>query len=71
MLDLASEVAKLHIITSTFRQKSHLSLVLNTEQKGVVHRRVASTCSCKHARARLPLIETVRFAESLRKLALV
>ena len=32
-----------------------------------MHRRVASTCSCEHARGRLPLIEAVRFAESLRK----
>ena len=31
--------------------------------------RVATTCPCEHARARLPLIEAVRFAESLRKLA--
>ena len=35
----------------------------------MVHRRVASTCSCEHARAHLPLIEAVRFAESLRKFA--
>ena len=71
MLDLASEVAKLQgrFVLSTFIQKSHSSLVLNTEHNGVMHRRVASTYSCKHARARLPLIEAVRFAESLRKLA--
>ena len=31
--------------------------------------RVASTCSCEHASARLPLIEAERFAESFRKLA--
>ena len=36
---------------------------------GLVHCRVAFTCSCEHARARLPLIEAVRFAESLRKQA--
>ena len=35
----------------------------------MVHRRVASTCLCEHARAHLPLIEAVRFAQSLRKLA--
>ena len=71
MLDLANEVVKLQIrlVLSTFRQKSHSPLVLNTERNGVVHRRVASTCSCEHARVRLPLIEAVRFAESLRKLA--
>ena len=34
-----------------------------------MHRRVASTCSYEHVRARLPLIDAVRFAESLRKLA--
>ena len=71
MLDLANDVAKLqgrHVL-STFRQKSHLSLVLNTDHNGVVHHRVASTCSCEHARARLLSIEAVRFAESLRKLA--
>ena len=68
MLDLANEVAKLQgrLILSTFRQKSHSSLVVNTEHNGVAHRRVASTCACEHARARLPLIEAVRFAESLR-----
>ena len=71
MLDLANKVAKLQgrLVLSTFRQKSHSSLVLNTEHYGVVHRRVASTCSCEHESVRLPLIETVRFAESLRKLA--
>ena len=71
MLDLVNEVAKLQgrLALSTFRQKSHSSLVLNTDHNGVVHRRVASTCLCEHARARLPLIEAVRFAESLRKLA--
>ena len=71
MLDLANEVAKLqgHLFLSTFRQKSHSSLVLNTEHNGVVHRYVASTCSCEHARARLLSIEAVRFTESLRKLA--
>ena len=71
MLVLENEVAKLqgHFILSIFRQKSHLSLVLNTEHNGVMHCRVASTCSYEHARARLPLIEAVRFAESLRKLA--
>ena len=72
MLDLANEVAKLQgrLVLFTFRQKSHSSLVLNTEHNGMVHRRVASTCSCEHARARLLLIEAVRFAESLRKLPL-
>ena len=71
MLDLANEVAKLQgwLILSTFRQKSHSPLVLNTEHNGVVQCRVTSTWSCEHARARLPLIEAVRFAESLRKLA--
>ena len=71
MLDLANEVAKLqgHLFLSTFRQKSHSSLVLNKEHNGVVHQRVASTCSCEYARARFPLNEAVRFAESLRKLA--
>ena len=71
MLDLANKVAKLQsrLVISTFRQKSHSSLVLNTDHDGVVHCRVAFTCSCEHARARLPLIEAVRFAESLRKLA--
>ena len=71
MLDLANKVAKLQcrLVLSTFRQKSHSSLVLNTEHNGVMHRRVASTCSCEHARARLILIEIVRFVESLRKLA--
>ena len=71
MLDLANEVAKLqgHLVLSTFRQKSHSSLIFNTEHNGVVHRRVASTCSCEHARARFPIIKAVRFAESLRKLA--
>ena len=71
MLDMANEVAKLQgrLILSTFRQKSHSSLVLRTEHNGVVHRRVASTCSCENTRARLPLIEAVRFAESFRKLA--
>ena len=71
LLVLANEVAKLqgHFVLSTFRQKSHSSLVLNTEHNGVVHRRVASTCSCEHARARLPLIKAERFAESSRKLA--
>ena len=68
MLDLANEVVKLQgrVVLSTFRQESHSSLVLNTKHNGVVHRRVASTCSCEHARARLPLIEAVRFAEILR-----
>ena len=71
MLDLANEVAKLQgrLILSTFVQKSHSSLILNTEHNGVVHCRVASTCSCEYARARLPLIMAVCFAESLRKLA--
>ena len=71
MLDLANEVSKIqdHLVLSTFRQKLHSSLVSNTEHNGVVHRRVSSTCSCEHTRARLPLIEAVRFAESLRKLA--
>ena len=71
MLDLANKVAKLQgrLVLSTFRQKSHSSLVLNTEHNGEVHRRVASTCSCEHARARCPLIEAVRFAKSLRKVA--
>ena len=62
MLDLAN-------VLSTFRQKSPSSLVLNTEHDGVVHQRVASTCSCEHARARLSLIEAVRFAGSLLNLA--
>ena len=63
MLDLANEVNKVHgrLDLSTFRQKSHSPFVLNTEYNGVLHRRVVSTCSCEHARA--------RFAESLRKLA--
>ena len=39
------------------------------DHNGVVHRRVVSTFSCEHARPRLPLIEAVRFAESLRILA--
>ena len=71
MFDPANEVAKLQgrLVLSIFRQKSHSSLVLNTEHNGVVHRCVASICSCEHARARLPLIEALRFAESLRKLA--
>ena len=71
MLDLASEVAELQgrLALSTIRQKSHSSLVLNTEHNGVVDRRVASTCSCEHARARLLLIKEVHFVESLRKLA--
>ena len=71
MLDLAKEVAKLQsrLILSTFRQKSHTPLVLNTEHNGVVHRRVTSTCSYEHAKVRLRLIEAVRLAESLRKLA--
>ena len=71
MLHLANKVAKLQgrLILSTFRQKSHSSLVLNTEHNGVVHHRVASTFSCEHARARLPLNEAVRFAESMLKLA--
>ena len=71
MLDLANEMAKLQgrLVLSIFRQKSHSSLILNTEHNGVVHCRVASTCSCEHARARLPFIEAVRFAESLRKLS--
>ena len=71
MLDLAIEVVKLQsrLVLSTFRHKSHSSLVLNTEHNRVVHRRVAFTCSCKHARARLPLIEAVRFAKTSRKLA--
>ena len=71
MLDLANEVAKLQgrLVLSTFRKKSHSSLILDTKHNGMVYRRVASTCSCEHARARLPLIEAVRFAESLRKLA--
>ena len=71
MLDLANEMAKLQgrLILSTFIQKSHSSLVLNTEHNRVVHRRVAFTCSCEHAKARLPLIEAVRIAESLLKLA--
>ena len=68
---MANEVAKLQgrLVISTFRQKYHSSLVSNTEYNVVVHRRVASTCLCEHARARLSLIEAVRFAESLRKLA--
>ena len=37
---------------------SHSSRVLNTEHNGVLHRRVASTYSCEHAKARLPLIFT-------------
>ena len=51
MLDLAYEVAKLQgrLVLFTFLQKSHSSLVLNTEHNGVVHRRVVSTCSCEHA----------------------
>ena len=71
MLDLVNEVAKLQsrLVLSTFRQKSHSSLVFNSDLNGVEHRRVTSTCSCVHARAHLPLIEAVRFAESLRKLA--
>ena len=71
MLDPAKEVVKLQgrLVLSTIRQKSHSSLVLNNEHNGVMHRRMASTCSCEHARARLPLIEAVRFAEILRKLA--
>ena len=71
MLDLAKKVTKLQglLVLSNFRQNSHSSLVLNTEHNGVVHRRVASTCSCEHARARLSLIEAVRFAESLCKLS--
>ena len=71
MLDLANEVTKLQgrLVLFTFRQKFHSSLVFNTEHNGVVHRRVASTCSCEHARACLPLIVAVTFAESLRKLA--
>ena len=70
-LDLANEVAKLqgHLVLSNFRRKSHSSLVINTEHNGVVHRRVTSTCSYEHARARRPLIEAVRLAENLRKLA--
>ena len=71
MLDLANDLAKPqgHLVLPTFHKKSHSSLVLNTEHNGVVHRRVASTCSCEHARARLPITEAVRIAESLRKLA--
>ena len=71
MLDLANEVAKLQgrLILSTFRQKSHSSLGLNTKHNRVVLRRIVSTRSCEHARARLPLIEAVRLAESLRTLA--
>ena len=71
MLDLANEVGKIQgrLVLSTFCQKSHSSFVLTTEENGVVDRRVASTCSSEHARARLPLIEAVRFAESLCKLA--
>ena len=42
---------------------------VNTEHNGVSHRRVASTYSSEHAMARLPLIDAVRFAESLRKIA--
>ena len=70
MLDLTKEVAKLQgcVVLSTFLKQSYSSFVLNTEYYGVVRRRVASTCSCEHARARLPLIEVVRFAESLGKL---
>ena len=70
MLNLANEVAKLqgrHVLSS-FRQESYSSLVI-TEHNEVVHRCVASTCLCEHARARLPLIEAVRFTECLRKLA--
>ena len=61
MLDLTNEVAKLQgrLLLSTFRQKSHSSLLLNTEHNGAVQRRVAFTCLCEHARARLPLIEAV------------
>ena len=72
MLDLAKEVAKLQsrLVLSTFRQKSLSSLVLNTKHDGVVHPRVASTCSCEHIGVSLPLIEAERFAESLRKLSL-
>ena len=53
MLDLANEVAKLQgrLFLFTFRQKFHSPLVLNTKHNGVVHRSVASTCSCEHARA--------------------
>ena len=71
MLDLVNEVVKPQgrLALSTFRQKSHSLLVLNTEHNGVVHRRVAFTCSCEHARASVPLIEAVRFAENLRKLS--
>ena len=71
MLDLVNEVAKLQgrLVLSTFRLKFHSSLVLKTENNGAVPRLVASVCSCEHARARLPLIEAIRFAESLRKLA--
>ena len=71
MFDLGNEVAKLQgqLALSTFRQKSHSSFDLNTEHNGVANCRVATTCSCEHARARLLLIEAVRFAESLRKLS--
>ena len=70
MSDLANEVAKLqgHLVLSTSRQKFHSSLVLNKKHNGVVRRRVASTCSCEHARARLLSIEAVRFAKSLYEL---
>ena len=70
MLDLTNEVARLqgHLFLSTFHQKSYSLLALNTEHNGVVQRRVACTCSCERARARLPLIEGVCFAESWRKL---
>ena len=66
MLDHANEVSKLQgrLVLSTFRQKSYSSIVSNAQHNGVVHHRVASTCSCEHGRARLPLIEAVRFAEN-------
>ena len=68
-IEIITFKASTNLVLSTFCQKSHLSLVSNTEHNGVVHRRVAFICSCEHARARLPLIEAVRFAESFRKLA--
>ena len=70
MLDMAKKVAKLQgrVVLSNFHQKFHSSLVLNTEHNGMVHRRVASTCSCEHAGTHLLLIGAVGFAEYLREL---
>ena len=64
------------LVLSILRQKFHSSLVLNTEYNGVVHRRVASTCSCEHSRAcfhisrvriflRMQLLKLTRFRKSL------